>query len=119
MQWWFDWYARQHRCCYRQLPALRPASIQALTIHHAESASRVGFIQVMGGAVVYFGIGLCLIIAGFSLLFGQHSHLPQGSKIPLNFGEYKDLAGLAFMVVGVVMLWLGRKSLRGSSNDDS
>lgn len=73
----------------------------------------------MGSAVAYFGIGLCLIIAGFSLLFGQHSNLPQGSKIPFNFGEYKDLAGSAFMFMGIIMFWIGRKSLRDSNNGDS
>lgn len=69
--------------------------------------------------MVYFGIGLCLIIAGYSLLSGQHSYLPQGSKIPFSFGEYKDIAGSAFMVIGIVMFWIGRKSLRNGSNGDS
>ena len=67
----------------------------------------------------YIGFGLCLILAGFSLLVADGTSLAPGSKIPFDFGEYKNHAGVVFSFLGVWLIWLGRNSLRSQSTDET
>lgn len=59
----------------------------------------------------YIGLALLLLVFGVYLLFGDRSYLPSG-KMPIDFGEYKNMAGAALIYLGIVFGWLGIKSFR-------
>jgi len=65
----------------------------------------------------YLGVGLCLLLAGYSLLSGDSGRLPYGSKIPFYFGEYKDIVGAVFLLAGVALIWVGIKSIQNVDGD--
>ncbi|MFC5577519.1 hypothetical protein ACFPOA_05740 [Lysobacter niabensis] len=66
----------------------------------------------------YLGLGLLLLLAGYSLVTGDSGSTPLGSKIPFDFGEYKNVAGAAFLLAGIFLAWLGIKTLRGQNPKD-
>lgn len=58
----------------------------------------------------YFGLGVCLIITGISLLFGDGRPVP-GTKLPIDFGAYKHLATVLFLGAGFFLVKFGIKSI--------
>ena len=60
----------------------------------------------------YLGLGLLFLLSGYSLVTGDSGSTPLGSKIPVNFGEYKNFVGAAFLLAGALLVGLGIKSLR-------
>lgn len=60
----------------------------------------------------YFGIGILLIVTGLCLGAVGSSYLPPGSRLPIDFGEYKDAAVIFFLYVGAFLVWLGIKNIR-------
>lgn len=68
--------------------------------------------------MLYLGLGVLLLLVGYSLITGDSGSTPLGSKIPINFGEYGKIAGAIFFCAGAIFAWLGVKYVRKDESDD-
>ncbi|MDG6348901.1 hypothetical protein QAA18_09155 [Luteimonas sp. 8-5] len=59
----------------------------------------------------YIVVGLILISWGLSLISSETGFLP-GSRLPVVFGEYKDIAGVVFTFAGLWLTTAGWKALK-------
>ena len=61
--------------------------------------------------MIYIMVGLILISWGLSLFASATGFLP-GSGLPIVFGDYKDPAGLVFVLAGLWLITAGWKALK-------
>ena len=60
--------------------------------------------------MVYFFLAITLFFWGIGLLLSDTGQL-LGAKLPFNFGEYKNLAGVFFLVCSLLLA----RAVRGKS----
>ena len=61
--------------------------------------------------MIYIAVGVILISWGLSLLSSATGFLP-GSRLPIVFGEYKDIAGFLFILAGIWLTAAGWRALK-------
>ena len=61
--------------------------------------------------MAYALLGFYLLVVGIGLLIGDGQLV--GAKLPINFGDYKNLAGCVFLLAGMLLVrWGIKKSNR-------
>jgi hypothetical protein len=63
--------------------------------------------------MVYLGFGTCFVLTGCALLTSKTGFVP-GIGLPINFGEYKNVAGVFFIVFGALLFRAGLRALRNN-----
>lgn len=61
--------------------------------------------------MIYIGLGIVLISTGFSLFSSSNGQL-MGVSLPIVFGEYKNIAGMLFVLIGIWLMRSGIKALK-------